>query len=221
MYGAVIPKSDYHTVTFRNSKENVSRLASPASLHIVQAATMTEAFPDAYAVARVLEAATTEAGVKLVDLVDQAPVLLVFLRHSGCTFCREAISDIAQTRAAIEADGTRIVLVHLGDRAALDRVIERYGVDDLDRIADPDRTLYQSFGLKRGRFLQLLGPKVVWRAIWSGWIRGHGVAWPAADPAQMPGVFRIDRGLVVNRFRHTSAADRPCYVELCEPREDA
>jgi peroxiredoxin len=172
---------------------------------------------DAYAVAQVLEGATTETGARLVSLVEQAPVLLVFLRHAGCTFCREAISDIAETRAAIEADGTRIVLVHLGDQSQLQRVVERYGVADIERIADPERALYQAFGLKRGNLLQLLGPKVVWRALLAGWMRGHGVGRPAADSAQMPGVFRIDRGLVVSRFRHASAADRPCYIEMCEP----
>ena len=37
----------------------------------------------------------TEDGVSLADLSATAPVLLIFLRHSGCTFCRQTLSDLA------------------------------------------------------------------------------------------------------------------------------
>jgi peroxiredoxin len=177
---------------------------------------LTDSGVDAFAIARLLETATTESGVKLLDLLEKSPVLLVFLRHAGCTFCREALSDIADTRAAIEADGTRIVLVHMGDRAEIERVVNKYGVGHLERIADPKQELYRAFGLRRGNWWQLFGPKTWWRGLIAGWFKGHGVGRPSADPAQMPGVFLIDQGRVVSRYRHGSAADRPSYVEICE-----
>ena len=37
----------------------------------------------------------TEDGVSLGDLSATAPVLLIFLRHSGCTYCRQTLSDLA------------------------------------------------------------------------------------------------------------------------------
>ncbi len=188
-----------------------------------QPAIRTEAFRapaelemDAFAITRVLEATRTEAGVPLVDVIFRSPVLLVFLRHGGCTFCREALSDIADTRAAIEADGTRIVLVHMGDQSEIEKVVKRYGVEQLDRVSDPGQELYRAFGLKQGGFWQLFGPKVLWRGLVAGWFRGHGVSKPIADASQMPGVFLIDRGMVISRYRHTSAADRPSYIEICE-----
>ncbi len=39
-------------------------------------------------VADLLERTLTESGERLVDLVEASPVLLVFLRHAGCTFWR-------------------------------------------------------------------------------------------------------------------------------------
>ena len=39
--------------------------------------------------------ARTQQGSTLLELSKQAPVLLVFLRHTGCTFCREALADLA------------------------------------------------------------------------------------------------------------------------------
>ncbi|MEO8096655.1 MAG: SelL-related redox protein [Acidobacteriota bacterium] len=172
---------------------------------------------DVFAVANLLEGAVTEDGSRFVDLVERSPVLLVFLRHAGCTFCREALADIAQSRTAIEADGNQIVLVYLGDRAEMDRVIRKYSVESLPRICDPGQHLYRAFGLKRGTLGQLVGPKVWLRAITAGWFGGHGVSRPAADSAQMPGVFWIDKGMIAGRFRHQSAADRPCYTEICKP----
>lgn len=171
---------------------------------------------DPFAIARLLDTVRTESGVLLVDLVAASPVLLVFLRHAGCTFCREALSDIADVRSAIEADGTRIVLIHMGDDAAIEQVVKRYGVEQLDRIPDPGQELYKAFGLKRGNAWQLYGPKVWWRGLIAGFVRGHGVSKPVADASQLPGVFLIDQGRIVSRYRHNSAADRPSYIEICE-----
>src|SRR3954453_10210568 len=113
---------------------------------------------DLTAMAETLEQVHTETGVAFIDLVESSPVLLVFLRYAGCTFCREALSDIAVARDEIEAGGARIVLVHMGDRAQIKKVIARYGLADVERICDPDRRLYRMFGLKRGSWFQLFGP---------------------------------------------------------------
>ena len=174
---------------------------------------------DVVAAARLLEQVQTEAGHRLVDLTEQSPVLLVFLRHAGCTFCREALSDIAEIRPALEAAGTRIVLVHMGDQAAMQTLAGKYGLTDLERICDSSQALYNAFGLKRGSFFQLFGWKVWWRGFVAGVLHGHGVGRPQADSSQMPGVFYLDRGLIARRFRHQSAADRPAYGSLCSCKD--
>jgi hypothetical protein len=45
----------------------------------------------------------TNYGVTLNELSRISPVLLVFLRHAGCTFCREALADLAARRPEIES----------------------------------------------------------------------------------------------------------------------
>lgn len=166
-------------------------------------------------VAQDLDHAITENGHHLVDLVNASPVLLVFLRHAGCTFCREAVSDIAAMREEIESTGTRIVLVHMGDRAGMQELLQRHKLTDVERICDTDQRLYQAFGLKKGTFRQLMGLKVWFRGLWAGLVKGHGLGMPKADSTQMPGVFMLDRGILVHAFRHRSAADRPCYTSVC------
>ena len=172
---------------------------------------------DVHAVADLLEQSKTDSGLHLVDIIAKQPVLLVFLRHAGCTFCREALADLGKVREEIEAKGTRIVLIYMGDREAMLKVTQKYDVMDLERIADSSRALYSAFGLNRGTFRQLFGWKVWWRGVIAGLWNGHGRGTPSADYRQMPGVFFVDKGLIARHFRHRSAADRPEYDSLCTP----
>ena len=43
---------------------------------------------DSPALPEVLAGAVTESGRSLRDLAEEGPVLLVFLRHFGCSYCR-------------------------------------------------------------------------------------------------------------------------------------
>jgi len=159
-----------------------------------------------------LASAVTQSGESLAVLSAASPVLVVFLRHAGCTFCRETLSDIGHSRAAIENTGTRIVLIHMG---GLESQFERHGLEGIDHISDPDRRLYEALGLKRGRPGQLFGPRVMWRAFAAGVLARHGAGRVSGDSFQMPGVFVLQNAAIVRRFRHRSAADRPDYAALC------
>jgi hypothetical protein len=171
---------------------------------------------DVYSVAAIVESIATDSGRRFVDLVQESPVLLVFLRHAGCTFCREALADISRLRQKIEAGGARIVLVHMADRAAILDLIIRHGLLDVERICDEDQVLYKAFGLSQGNIFQLFGLKVWWRGF-AAVLHGHGLGLPGADVRQMPGVFYINQGLIARHFRHRTAADRPLYDFICIP----
>lgn len=160
--------------------------------------------------------AHTQRRERLVDLSFESPLLIVFLRHFGCTFCREALADIARQRAEIETRGVRIVAVHMTTEAEAREIFANYGVADLDRISDPERNLYRAFGLKQGTARQLLGPKVWWRGFIAGVLRGHGVGRLKGNGFQMPGAFIFHESGVVRSMIHKSAADRPDYLKLAE-----
>jgi peroxiredoxin len=169
---------------------------------------------DVRAMASLLSRSFTQDGESLAQMAS-SPALLVFLRHAGCTFCREALADIALSRSHIEGLGVRIVLVHMGDTAELEPLLAIHKMLDIDRICDANQELYKAFGLKQGSFTQLFGPKVWWRGFRAGLLAGHGLGKPVADSSQMPGVFLLERGIIARRFRHRSAADRPDYVGFC------
>lgn len=142
------------------------------------------------------------------------PLLLVFLRHAGCTFCREAVRDVVSRRREIEGAGAIPVLVHMGTPAEGDRFLERLGGGDLPRISDPDRTLYHAVGLERGTFRELFGPRNVVRAIAAA---RHGVGYAVGDPLQMPGTALVRDGRLVRVHRHAFAGERPDYAALACP----
>ena len=157
-----------------------------------------------------LRMARCQNGESLLSLSRRRPRLVVCLRHLGCTFCRESLADLAQLRSEIEASGTAIVLVHPADDDRAAKLFAKYGLSGLPRFADPDRVLYRALGLAKGSFLQLLGPRVIWRA-GAATLRGHTLGRKDGDAWQMPGVFLVSDGRIVEAFRHRDVADKPDY----------
>lgn len=153
-------------------------------------------------------------GVDLLEASRTQPQFLVFLRHFGCTFCREALDDLGSINERLTEIGARLVLVHMSEEQEACDTFGRYGVADVTAVSDPDRVLYRAFSLRRGRPAQLMGWTVWKRGFEAGVKGGHGIGWLRGDAAQMPGAFVVSRGRVVAQFIHESAADRPDYVEL-------
>lgn len=156
-----------------------------------------------------------ESGRTLLELVDEQPVLLVFLRHFGCTFCRQAIDDVSRAKAGLEQRGVQPVFVHLGTPERARPFFDYYQLSSVERISDPEGALYASpaFMLARVSAFQLFRP-----AVWNAWIRGaiaaHGIGLVKEDGFQMPGVFYLRDRKIVNLFRHRTIADRPDYLAL-------
>lgn len=158
----------------------------------------------------------TNRGEKLLRLTNSQPVLLVFLRHFGCTFCREALADIAKKRQDIEQGGVRLVFVHMSDQETAERYFNRYELEGVDHIADPACKFYQAFGLTKGTFTQLFGLQTWIRGFNAGVIDGHGIGQQLGDGFQMPGIFVISNGVVKEKYIHRLASDRPDYFALAK-----
>lgn len=141
------------------------------------------------------------------------PVLLVFLRHFGCTFCREAVCEIEKLRPQIEAVGTCLAFVHLSNEERAKKFFKPHHFEDLPRFADPEGRLYEAFALVRAKWRQYLNPQSIAR-MFSAWARGHFVGAPDGDVERMPGVFLIHRGEILKSFRHQLVSDRPDYLSL-------
>jgi hypothetical protein len=167
--------------------------------------------------ARLLADVHTESGKNLLSLTQESPVLLVFLRHFGCAFCRKAIGDVAELVPELKARGIRPVFVHLGTTEIAKAHFDFYKIPDVERVDDPEAKIYQHpiFGLgKKSPWLQLVTP-----AVWAGWLmKGaafkHGIGKIQGDGHQMPGVFLLKNAKIERKFIYREVSDEPPYSKL-------
>jgi len=167
-------------------------------------------------VAPALASIHTESGASLLALVEASPVLLVFLRHFGCSFCRQAISDVADLKGELEKRGVRPVFVHLGTPERAKPFFDYYGIGDVERVSDPEAKVYQLpfFALPRMHPALTLFQASVWK----GWLKGalfkHGIGAIKEDGHQMQGLFFLKGPKIVRQFRYKTIADEPNYLKL-------
>jgi hypothetical protein len=143
----------------------------------------------------------------------ERPVLVVLLRSFGCTFCREAMADVAAIRPAVAEAGATIAFVHAASPSEAAPWFAKYGLDNVIQISDPERAHYRAFGLGRTRVQSLVDPKVWTRGAASALSHGFG-GQTTEMMRQLPGVFLVQRGRILAEYRHSSPADRPDYLGL-------
>ena len=158
----------------------------------------------------------TESGRTLLELLDESPILLIFLRHFGCSFCREALDRVSKVQDQLRANGVRPVFVHLGSTERAKPYFDYYKLSNVERVSNPDASLYTNpvFGMRRmNPFLHFLQPTV-----WLGWLRSavhlYGIGIIHEDAHQMPGVFFLRQGSIIRSFRYRTIADQPDYLKL-------
>jgi hypothetical protein len=155
------------------------------------------------------------SGESLAEAAEDNELVLVFLRHFGCTFTRQLLRGLEMIEQQAQSRGGRLVLVHMLQSG---KEAEYLGArSGLGRIADPYCELYRSFGLGKAGFWELFGPRVWWRGMMA-MFRGCGVGHLAGDGLQMPGVFLFHRGRVTASQPAKSAADLPDLDSLFASR---
>ncbi|MEM9914276.1 MAG: AhpC/TSA family protein [Planctomycetota bacterium] len=153
---------------------------------------------------------TEPGGVSVAELSRQGPVLLMLVRHFGCTFCRQAMAELSGQQTQLRQQGVTPVIVHQSDVERGREYLNGYGLDEVLQISDSDKSLYRSLGLPRGSFAQLFGIKSTlagFRAV------KHGVGKLEGDGFQMPGAFLVRDGRVIKAYRYAHAGDA---VDACE-----
>lgn len=157
-----------------------------------------------------LKAAAAEFRLSSGETIDEAsrsrPLALVFLRHFGCTFTRQIIKGLDQLQQQAQAAGAELVLVHMLKSGTETKYLSNHS--DVTRIADPECKLYRAFGLGRGNFIELFGPRVWWLGMVSVF-KGCAVGHLAGDGLQMPGAFIYHNGRLTAARRAKSASELP------------
>lgn len=155
-----------------------------------------------------LRLARTNSGVNLVDLSHQKPLLLVFIRHFGCTFCRETVSEVSKIEGKIKDRGLTPVFVHLSDPSFGDSFFEKYFNHQVLHVSDPARRIYRALKIRRGNLWQLYGFPTWYRGLIAGIFKGHGgVGELEGDEMQLGAYFVLDKGQIVFSHHNDSASE--------------
>ncbi len=162
----------------------------------------------------IIDNITTNDGHNLSVLSEDKPVLLVFLRHFGCIFCREALDDLSKMKNELDKTNTQLVMVHMAENQIAEKYFDKFGIKEVLHISDKECNLYKQFGLMRGTFSQLFGFKTWLRGAQETLKRGTNYGQQLGDGFQMPGVFVIYKGEVKASFIHKIVSDKPDYLML-------
>jgi hypothetical protein len=170
--------------------------------------------PNEHSLPATLGNALTQSGESLLELSRSSRLLIVLLRHGGCPFCRETLSQLADCRAEVEATGVRLALVHMMSDEEARRLFTKYGLDDVARVSDPVQQLHGVLSLDRGSAWDVMGPKVWWAGFKSVLLGGHRFSRPSGDVFQLGGAFLVHMGEILAAHRSKTSFEQPDFIAL-------
>ena len=109
--------------------------------------------------------------------------------------------QLHRSKAKFENNGFQIILVGLGAPDRAEAFKEQFSLS-FPIICDPQKKLYQTFGLGRGSFLSMAWPAILMKGL-KTLSKGHTPGIPRDDVLQTPGVFLIDTSGNI-RYAHYS-----------------
>ncbi len=162
---------------------------------------------------KVIKTTRTSLGINPYQASFQSPVVLIFLRHFGCTFCRETVHSISLTEEKIKSLGIIPVFIHMSDPENANEFFAKYFNYPIHHISDPGKKLYQAFGIRTGNFLELFGPSTWIKGIWYGLFKGQGAPFVAdGDIGQLSAVIVLKEGQI-SLSHHTKNASEIIGLE--------
>ena len=154
--------------------------------------------------------------VALSSLWADRPLLILFWRHFGCSCGMDRAARLRTELPDYRAGGGDVVIVGQGEPARAARYRERQGID-VPILSDPDRSVYQAYGLLQGSTAQILfdAPDPFLRCDFDA---GMGLAASrhatdralVDDPWQLPGEFVVvTNGVIAYAHRYGWCEDYP------------
>jgi hypothetical protein len=155
----------------------------------------------------------------LISKSHTSPLFVVFLRHTGCTFCREWVRAISKQQEKIKGQGYSLVFVHMSSPKDGESFLKEFGLKEFTAISDPKLQLYKALGAKRAKLTDLLKLSV-WKNVFKkGLLEGYGAGLPAGDGFQLGG-FAILSGGKIQKVRWAESIDTPpIFTDLLDQKE--
>jgi peroxiredoxin len=134
------------------------------------------------------------------QIAKQGAVVFVFLRHLGCAFCKQQVSELRNESIP------NLYFVAPSELPSVERFRRQLNLEQRV-IADPEKRLFKAMAFTRGTIGSFVNPTVIakgFQAIKQGFRNGV----PDGDPMQLGGAVIVDRtGEVLWRQPSKDAAD--------------
>lgn len=126
-------------------------------------------------------------GKTISDHLKDSKVLLIFLRHLGCTYCKKVVSEFSREFAEGGLEDFKTIFVHMSEPERGEQFFKSYDLEGVAHISDPGQKLYKVFGLKKGTLVEVIGPKVIISGVKD--LLKFGIGKLEGDGFQMQGAF--------------------------------
>lgn len=141
--------------------------------------------------------------LSLYSLAAERPVAFVFLRHLGCVFCRQLVSALREN-----IPDENVVFVTMSEPALTHR-FHRWMRSPHTFLADPERRLYEAFGVPRTTAGSFFSAQVVRRAL-EAYRNGYRNSLTFDDQLQLSGTYVMDQtGTILASFVAEDISDSP------------
>ncbi|MCA9597521.1 MAG: AhpC/TSA family protein [Myxococcales bacterium] len=150
--------------------------------------------------------------VVMASLWRERPAVLGFVRHFGCLFCHEQVTELRERESEIEERGARLVIVGNGRPEHAQGFAERTNMHG-KVFTDPSRATYRALGM-RGGVVNSLRFELFSNAL-RAYRNGHRQQRVQGDPWQQGGaiVVRPD-GTLEYAYISRTAGDHPTVREI-------
>jgi len=153
---------------------------------------------------------------RLRELWGQGVSVTTFIRHFGCLFCHQMVSDLVAAVPRILERGARVVIVGNGtlEQARHFFSVKQLPREGVDVVTDPRRESYAAAGLERGYARTFLHPGAA-SAYKTARAQGHRITGLLGDLTQLGGLFIVKPpGVLVYAHKSRYAGDHPDMGEV-------
>ena len=150
-------------------------------------------------------------GDRIGEILDAEPLVVVyFLRHLGCVHCRHLVNELNKLKRN-NPRFPKIIFVHQ-EPLAKGKDFFKVWFDDAAHVSDPDKVLYDLFGINRAKTASLFSPKTVVKSALRVFKVGQTLV-PTADPKILSGMFLFKDGDLLWAHRAKTMGDDEAAVK--------
>ena len=143
----------------------------------------------------------------------QKPVMLIFLRHSGCMFCEKTLIDLEEHIDLIRAADAFPVVIHMGLNRNK-KILARVGDMNVLSVESSDHYLYDHYNIPRKAVRSLFHLSAL-KAIGSLLMQGLRPGKIQGDIHRLPGMLIFKHGRQIYAHRYHCMSEATPYKEIC------